>query len=73
MNILLLVEKCSATILDDLPDKMGDHGVPNISCLIRTHKYDQPLCDLGASVIIIPKVIYDRLNHDSLVPTSVHL
>jgi hypothetical protein len=24
----------SATILDDLPDKMGDPGVPTISCLI---------------------------------------
>jgi hypothetical protein len=22
---------------------------------------------------IIPKVIYDQLNHDSLVPTSLHL
>jgi hypothetical protein len=27
---------CSATILDDLPDKMGDPGVPTISCLIVT-------------------------------------
>jgi hypothetical protein len=27
---------CSATILDDLPDKMGDLGVPTISCLIGT-------------------------------------
>jgi hypothetical protein len=24
-------------------------------------------------VSIIPKVIYDQLNHDSLVPTSLHL
>jgi hypothetical protein len=27
---------CSAAILDDLPDKMGDPGVPTISCLIGT-------------------------------------
>jgi hypothetical protein len=27
---------CSAAILDDLPDKMGDLGVPTISCLIGT-------------------------------------
>jgi hypothetical protein len=27
---------CSAAILDDLPDKMGDPGVPTISCLIVT-------------------------------------
>jgi hypothetical protein len=24
-------------------------------------------------VSVMPKVIYDRLNHDSLVPTSLHL
>jgi hypothetical protein len=34
---------CSATILDDLPGKMGDLGVPTISCLIGTQKFDQAL------------------------------
>jgi hypothetical protein len=27
---------CSAAILDDLPNKMGDLGVTTISCLIGT-------------------------------------
>jgi hypothetical protein len=52
---------------------MGDPGVPAISCLIGTQKFDQALCDLEASVSVMPKVIYDQLNHDSLVPTSMHL
>jgi hypothetical protein len=52
---------------------MGDLGVPTISCPIGTQKFDQALYDLGASVSIMPKVIYDQLNHDSLVPTSMHL
>jgi hypothetical protein len=34
---------CNATILDDLPDKMDDPGVPTISCLIGTQKFDQAL------------------------------
>jgi hypothetical protein len=34
---------CSAAILDDPPDKMGDLGVPTISCLIGTQKFDQAL------------------------------
>jgi hypothetical protein len=34
---------CSAAILDDLPNKMGDSGVPTISCLIGTQKFDQAL------------------------------
>jgi hypothetical protein len=59
--------------LDGLPDKMGDPCVPTISCLIGAQKFDQALCDLGASMSIMLKVIYDQLNHDSLVPTSMHL
>jgi hypothetical protein len=70
---IVFAERCSSAILDGLPDKMGDLGVPTISCLISTLKFDQALCDLGASVSIMPKVIYDQLNHDSLVPTSMHL
>jgi hypothetical protein len=34
---------CSAAILDDLPNKMGDPGVPTISCVIGTQKFDQAL------------------------------
>jgi hypothetical protein len=34
---------CNAAILDDLPDKMGDPGVPTNSCLIGTQKFDQAL------------------------------
>jgi hypothetical protein len=69
----VFVERCSAAIIDGLPDKMGDPGVPAISCLIGTQKFDQALCDLRASVSVMPKVIYDQLNHDSLFPTSMHL
>jgi hypothetical protein len=32
-----------ASILDDLPDKMGDLGVPTNSCLLGTQKFDQAL------------------------------
>jgi hypothetical protein len=34
---------CSVAILDDLPDKLGDPGVPTISCLISTQKFDHAL------------------------------
>jgi hypothetical protein len=64
---------CSAAILDDLPDKMGDLVVPIISCLIGTQKFDHDVCNHRASLSVIPNVIYDQLNHDSLVPTSLHV
>jgi hypothetical protein len=35
-NMLVFAERSSAAILDGLPDKMGDPGVPIISCLIGT-------------------------------------
>jgi hypothetical protein len=34
---------CSAAILDDIPNKMGDPGVRTISCLIGTQKFDQAI------------------------------
>jgi hypothetical protein len=43
-----------------------------ITCLIGTQKFDQALSDYGASMSVIPKVICDQLNHDSLVLTSLH-
>jgi hypothetical protein len=62
----------SAAILYDLPDKMDGRGVPTISCLIGTQKLDQALWDHGGSMSVIPKIIYDQLNHVSLVPTFLH-
>jgi hypothetical protein len=52
----VFAERCSTAILDGLPDKMGDAGVPTISCLIGTQKFDQALCDLRASMSVMPKV-----------------
>jgi hypothetical protein len=73
MNKLVFAKRCISAILDRLPDKMGDPDVLTISCLIDTQKFDQALCDLGARMSVMPKVIYGQLNHDSLVPISMHL
>jgi hypothetical protein len=61
MDRLVFAERCSPAILDGLLDKMGDPGVPTISCLIGTQMFDQALSNLGASMSIMPKVIYDKL------------
>jgi hypothetical protein len=63
---------CSVAILDDLPDKMGDPGVPTISCWLAPRSVIK-LSNHGAILSVMPKVIYDQLNHDSFVPTSLHL
>jgi hypothetical protein len=33
---LVFAKRCSVAILDGIPDKLGDPGVPTISCLIGT-------------------------------------
>ncbi|WVZ48697.1 hypothetical protein U9M48_000116 [Paspalum notatum var. saurae] len=68
MEIVHLTEECSTAIL-----KKKDPGSPTISCSIGTQHFDQALCDLGASVSVMPKVIFDKLNHDALAPRTMCL
>jgi hypothetical protein len=42
-----------------LPDKKGDLGKPIISISIGCHIFLEAICDFGASVNIVPKVIHD--------------
>ena len=67
-----LIEECSATILNQLPEKKKDPGNPTISCSIGAQQFDQTLY-LGASISIMPKVVYDKLNHISLSLTTMCL
>ena len=48
-----------------------DPRVPMISCLIYVKNFEQCLCDLGASVNIMPKVIYEELQYPALSPTTM--
>src|SRR6185503_11918694 len=46
-------------------------GVPMISCSIYIKHFERCLCDLGASVNIMPKVIYEALEYPALSPTTM--
>ena len=48
-----------------------DPGVPMISCSIYVKHFEQCLYDLGASVNIMPKVIYEELQYPALSPTTM--
>jgi hypothetical protein len=48
-----------------------DPGVPMISCSIYVKYFKQCLYDLGASVNIMPKVIYEELQYPALSPTMM--
>jgi hypothetical protein len=68
-----LTEECSATILDPLLVKKKDPGCPTITCSIGAQHFSNALCDLGASVSVMPKVVYEKLNHHALAPTAMCL
>ena len=71
-EVVKLAEECSTAILDFL-EKKKDPGCPTISCSIRIQYFDQALCDLGASISIMPKAIFDKLNLTQLMPTKIML
>jgi len=48
-----------------------DPGTSMISCSIFDCNFDQALCDLGASVNIMPKVTFEKLSYSALSPTMM--
>lgn len=58
---------------DRLPEKKKYPRCPTITCSIGTQHFDQSLCDLGASVSVMPKDVFDKLNYTVLLPTPMRL
>jgi hypothetical protein len=58
---------------DSLPKKKGDLGRPVIPITIGTHTFEEAICDLGASVNIMPRVIYEKIHGEPLLYTTMHL
>ena len=44
-----------------------------ISCSIFDCNFDRALCDLGASVNIMPKVTFEKLSYPALSPTTMYV
>ena len=72
-EVVQLTEECSAAILDPLLEKKKDPGCPTITCSIGSPHFSHALCDLRASVRVMPKVVYDKLNYHELAPTAMCL
>ncbi|WVZ79719.1 hypothetical protein U9M48_027267 [Paspalum notatum var. saurae] len=73
IEVVHLTEECSAAILNQPPQKKKDLGNPTISCSIGTQHFDQALCDLGASMSVIPKIVFGKLKHATRAPTAMCL
>ncbi|XP_066160057.1 uncharacterized protein [Oryza sativa Japonica Group] len=72
-DVVKLTEKCSNLILHKLPEKKKDPGCPTITSSIGAQQFDQALCDLRASVSVMPKDVFDKLNFTVLAPTLMRL
>jgi hypothetical protein len=70
-EVIKLTEEYSAAILNISPTKKKDPGCPTIDCLIGDQHFDNALCDLGASVSVRPKAVFDNLSYSTLEPTSM--
>jgi hypothetical protein len=64
-------EQCSAAIANGL-EKQKDPGCPTIPCSVSSFKFEKALCDLGASVSVMPRDVFEKLRLP-LEPTGMCL
>ena len=72
-EMVALSEECSAVIQKKLPPKLKDPGNFTIPCVIGDLDEMKALCDLGASVNLMPLSVYNRLKLGQAKPTTVTL
>ena len=60
-KVVQLTSECSTAILNPLLEKKKKSGCPTITCSIGAQHFKHALCDLRASISVMPKVIYDKL------------
>ncbi|XP_021729893.1 uncharacterized protein LOC110696867 [Chenopodium quinoa] len=68
-----LTANCSAILSSKLPTKLQDPGSFSIPCSINEVHLGKALCDLGASVSLMPFSVYQKLNVGNLSPTNITL
>jgi hypothetical protein len=64
-------EECSAAIANGL-EKQKDPGCPTIPCSVGSFNFEKALCDLGASVSVMPRDVFENLRLP-IEPTGICL
>ncbi|XP_020250475.1 uncharacterized protein LOC109827866 [Asparagus officinalis] len=68
-----LTQECSDIIQNKLPPNLKDPSPFSIPCTIGDMSINRALCDLGASVSLMPLSIYNKLQMGDLKPTTISL
>ena len=55
------------------PEKLKDSGSFTIPCIIGEHTFSKALCDLGASINLMPFSVAKKLNLGEITPTTLSL
>ncbi|XP_058003988.1 uncharacterized protein LOC110659532 [Hevea brasiliensis] len=67
------LRECRAILQNKLPPKLKDPESFSISCHIGETSIERALCDLGASVSLMPLSICEKLKVGDLKPTTISL
>ncbi|XP_062107627.1 uncharacterized protein LOC133818638 [Humulus lupulus] len=70
---MALIEECSAILQRKLPQKLRDPSSFTIPCTIKKFQYERALCDLSASINLMPLTVYQRLGLGEACPTTMTL
>ncbi|KAJ4718833.1 DNA-directed DNA polymerase [Melia azedarach] len=72
-EIVMLTEECSAILQNKLPPKLKDPGSFTIPCTIGEYYFEKALCDLGASINLMPFSVFRKLGLGEAKSTTVSL
>ena len=70
---VVLTKECSAIIQNNLSRKMLDPGSFQIPCTIGSTTFEKALCDLGASINLMPLSVMKKLQIQEAQPTRIAL
>jgi hypothetical protein len=67
------LKEVETVILNNLPPKLKDPRSFTIPCSLRNIKFKNTLYDLGASVSLMPRLVFERLGIGDLKQTNISL
>ncbi|XP_070054501.1 uncharacterized protein [Nicotiana tomentosiformis] len=73
LAMVTLTQTCSAVVTRPIAEKLSDPGSFTIPCTIGNYAFAKALCDLGASINLMPLTICKRLGIGRARPTSMLL
>ncbi|XP_038896389.1 uncharacterized protein LOC120084651 [Benincasa hispida] len=72
-EVIALTQECNTLVSNKLPQKQKDPGSSTVPCSIRGLDVGHALCNLGASINLMPFSVFKNLKIGKAQPTSVAL